>query len=380
MAKKPARVFRDSKGGAPAARLNVTQQVEEHPQAQDYKPQPSTVSDFDGLLESMYDALLITDTDGVISMINSRSEHCFTRTKQELLSMNIVDLISGATPKLLDLIRENVEKRTFTVLEGFCRRGDGSRFYAEIVVGRYKGRSQGGFCFFARDITGRKTAEIEQKKVDETHIAEERVRARIETLSTLYHEINNPLQILTCMAEIDENKEYSDQLGRIVDVIDKLRKEEEFDVIDDSEAGPRYDIGTEEALIQCDPNRILIVDDEEVLRKVFMTSLSGAFPDAQIEAAADGGAAVAMFSEHHYSLIIMDVSMPGMNGVAAFDEISTVCEDKGIELPRFIFCTGFVMSDRLRDVVGDESVHTCIRKPLSIGDLAEVVSKYSSLS
>ncbi|MBN2300997.1 MAG: response regulator [Lentisphaerae bacterium] len=377
MAKKPVRVFRND-GGSANTRLSVTQQVAEYPQPEESKQGGLSFDRMDGLLESMYDAVLLTDYDGIVFEANTRAEYSFGTTKTALKGVNIMSLISGANEEVLKLVNENAEKKIFTVLEGFCRRGDASMFYAEMVVGRYKGRSEGGLCFFARDITGRKKAEIERKKADEIQIMEERIRARLETLSTLYHEINNPLQILTCMAELDSNKEYSTQLARIVSVMDRLRKEEELDVIEDDDDGPRYNIDSDHGGGACDHNKILVADDEEILRKVFTKALSTAYPNVTIDSASDGNAAVEAFSKGRHALIIMDVSMPSMNGEEAYNSITELCRNNGLAMPRFIFCTGFMMSDRLREIIGDESVHTCLRKPLSIGSLIKVVGEYSS--
>lgn len=56
---------------------------------------------------------------------------------------------------------------------------------------------------------------------------------RLDTISTLFYELNNPLQILICMA--DKNKEYKKQLDRIVSVLYQLREHETLKTIVDKE-------------------------------------------------------------------------------------------------------------------------------------------------
>jgi len=71
--------------------------------------------------------------------------------------------------------------------------------------------------------------------------------------------------------------------------------------------------------------------------------------------------------------MIMDVSMPVMSGEAAFAEIKDECERQGWKLPSVIFCTGFVVSESLAEIVGDGSVHSCLEKPLTMASLITAV-------
>ena len=69
----------------------------------------------------------------------------------------------------------------------------------------------------------------------------------------------------------------------------------------------------------------------------------------------------------------MDISMPIMSGEDAYDAIIEICAKQNWKTPRFIFCTGFVVSDRLKEIVGDGSEHSCLSKPLTINALLEAV-------
>jgi DNA-binding NarL/FixJ family response regulator len=65
------------------------------------------------------------------------------------------------------------------------------------------------------------------------------------------------------------------------------------------------------------PIRVLLVDDHEVVR-VGLRLLLGRFADLQVVGeAADGAAAVAQVDALQPDVVLMDLSMPGMDGVAA---------------------------------------------------------------
>jgi DNA-binding NarL/FixJ family response regulator len=65
------------------------------------------------------------------------------------------------------------------------------------------------------------------------------------------------------------------------------------------------------------PIRLLVVDDHEVVR-VGLRMLLGRFADLQVVGeAADGAAALVLAADLQPDVVLMDLSMPGMDGVAA---------------------------------------------------------------
>ncbi len=113
---------------------------------------------FDELLQSIYDAVLITDADGVIRNVNGRSLQFFQRTFEGLVGTSIIDLLHGAGARLLPTLATNLQNDRYTLIMAHCRRQDGSTFPSEIAVNRLRSGGD-ALCFFIRDITVRRQAE-----------------------------------------------------------------------------------------------------------------------------------------------------------------------------------------------------------------------------
>jgi two-component system response regulator NreC len=70
------------------------------------------------------------------------------------------------------------------------------------------------------------------------------------------------------------------------------------------------------------PIRILLADDHTVVRKGLRLLLESQ-PDFQVIAdAADGRETVALAERHTPDVVVMDVAMPGLNGIEAARQIS----------------------------------------------------------
>jgi CheY-like chemotaxis protein len=80
--------------------------------------------------------------------------------------------------------------------------------------------------------------------------------------------------------------------------------------------------------------QILVVDDEPVLRKVVVASLTAA--GHQVEAASSGEEAVALADLWRPALVVLDVEMPGMDGLDACHRIRASRDHK----PAILFITG----------------------------------------
>jgi two-component system, response regulator, stage 0 sporulation protein F len=71
--------------------------------------------------------------------------------------------------------------------------------------------------------------------------------------------------------------------------------------------------------------RILIVDDEENIRFLFREELEE--EGYQIELAANGFEAIEKVKSSKFDLVVMDIKMPGMDGIRALNEIKNLYKD-----------------------------------------------------
>src|SRR4029078_1757048 len=67
---------------------------------------------------------------------------------------------------------------------------------------------------------------------------------------------------------------------------------------------------------------VLVCDDEEIMRDVLETILSSV--GYKVELAKTGEEAIAAYSGRPFDVVLMDVSMPGMGGLTALEELIAI--------------------------------------------------------
>jgi CheY-like chemotaxis protein len=77
---------------------------------------------------------------------------------------------------------------------------------------------------------------------------------------------------------------------------------------------------------------VLVVDDSRVSRLMARQYILAAHPDWTVEEAATGEEALEKVKSYRPALIIIDVNMPGMGGLAAAEQLRTVCPQAHISL------------------------------------------------
>lgn len=123
----------------------------------------------------------------------------------------------------------------------------------------------------------------------------------------------------------------------------------------------------------CDAGRVLIVDDEAPVRKLFHMILGEDIPSVSIDEACNGLEAVRAFREFRHGVITMDLRMPVMDGLQAFHNIEKVCEEDKIRMPVVIFCTGFIPPDSVNEIVARGPHHRLLHKPVRSAVIVEAV-------
>ncbi len=115
--------------------------------------------------------------------------------------------------------------------------------------------------------------------------------------------------------------------------------------------------------------KLLIVDDEQIEREGLQVILQRAFPEVCIDQAKNGKVAVNMASEFKPDLVLMDIQMPGMNGLEAIREINA--KDPSI---KFVMITAFDMFDYARQAI-KLGVKDYLLKPSKVSEITATVGK-----
>jgi len=126
--------------------------------------------------------------------------------------------------------------------------------------------------------------------------------------------------------------------------------------------------------VPCDRSRILVVDDEPSIVKLFKMLLEFDLPGRNVETASNGQEAVERFRVAHHRILVMDLHMPVLDGLNAFKSIENVCREKAWEMPSVVFCTGYAPPDPVLRAVSGSRAHCLLQKPVTCDVLVEAVS------
>jgi two-component system response regulator YesN len=115
--------------------------------------------------------------------------------------------------------------------------------------------------------------------------------------------------------------------------------------------------------------KLLIVDDEQIEREGLIAILRKGFPDLVIEQAKNGKIAVGMAERFRPDLILMDIKMPGMNGLEAMEIISA--EDPNV---KFMMVTAYDTFEYARKAI-KLGVKDYLLKPSKASEIIATVGK-----
>jgi excisionase family DNA binding protein len=112
---------------------------------------------------------------------------------------------------------------------------------------------------------------------------------------------------------------------------------------------------------------ILVVDDEEAIRDLMVRALAS--KTRSVLTAGSGDEALELVRRHEVDLVLLDLSMPGMNGVETFREIHSLRP----ALPVMIV-TGYPDSDLMAQALEIGSF-TMISKPVGLAQIQKTVDR-----
>ncbi len=115
---------------------------------------------------------------------------------------------------------------------------------------------------------------------------------------------------------------------------------------------------------------VLVVDDNEDLLETFSLILKRR--GFNVETAANGALAVDKFRAGHFDVTLMDIVMPEMNGVEAFQRIREMNPGATV-----ILMTAYSDQELIRTAL-DEGAHRVVNKPIRIDQLIELIKEVAS--
>jgi len=282
---------------------------------------------FSEWLKNDSDAILITDLSGQIVRVNDRSEEFFLLDRELLSETSAQKLICGFTDAAYAHVVQSLEDQKPILLDAICVRSDQTSFPAEVTIQRLHLISTAHLCFSFHDVSARKETERKLHEATDELLRTENLKLQMNLLTPVAHEANNPLP---------------------------------NDIPALSPVSPLS-------------RRILIVDDEIVLRQLFTSILRNKFPDFEVDLATNGKEALDVFAQRHHQVLLLDLAMPVMNGEEAFFHLRRICQEKVWDMPSVIFCTGFAPPETVLAVVRKEHLHCYQPKPISAETLISVV-------
>jgi excisionase family DNA binding protein len=112
---------------------------------------------------------------------------------------------------------------------------------------------------------------------------------------------------------------------------------------------------------------VLVVDDEEAIRDLMVTALAS--KARQVLTAAGGEEALELVKRNEVDLVLLDLSMPGMNGVDTFRELHALRP----ALP-VIIVTAYPDSDLMAQAL-EIGPFTMISKPVDLAQIQKTVDR-----
>jgi DNA-binding response OmpR family regulator len=113
--------------------------------------------------------------------------------------------------------------------------------------------------------------------------------------------------------------------------------------------------------------QVIVVDDDPALRTLFIAMLER--KGFTVDVAPDGRAAYDQIARNAYSVILLDLMMPDVNGFELLERLARECPSL---LSRIIVMTG--AGRRVVQTLDTTSIWGLIRKPFDIDDLLTAVT------
>lgn len=115
--------------------------------------------------------------------------------------------------------------------------------------------------------------------------------------------------------------------------------------------------------------KVLFVEDDPMNRRVVKDMLS--VVGAQMSEAPDAETGLKMIDEGQFQIVLMDLRMPGMDGLTAIRQLRARCDDKA-QLPVIVVTADTALDLRERCI--EQGADEVILKPVAMGKLLKAMS------
>ena len=120
-----------------------------------------------------------------------------------------------------------------------------------------------------------------------------------------------------------------------------------------------------------EPRRILVAEDDQDFRELIELVLREAFPEADIECVADGNSVMEAFDRHVPSVVILDLHMPKLDGVAA----TTLIRAKPIAGPVPIIIMTASGGPKEWELLSSLGADRFLVKPINLDDFVNTIRR-----
>ncbi len=172
------------------------------------------------LINNMNDSVFVLDYDTTILDVNTTAASVLGYSREELLSMNILEIDVNLRPELIANLAESMPADKTQLFETAHRTKDGRIIPVEVSSSlvSYGGRTV--IMSISRDISERKRVEEELRQAKEK--AEESDRLKSAFLSNMSHEIRTPMNAILGFASLLKRTSLSDaHRAEFVDIINQ---------------------------------------------------------------------------------------------------------------------------------------------------------------
>ncbi len=205
-----------------------------------------------------------------------------------------------------------------------------------------------------------------------------------DALGAVAHEVNNPLSVVLGYSEIllleaprnsdtakkiETIKSHAERIKNLIIRMGDLTQFETKPYILGSEI---LDINKSSAPDAIRKKSVLIVDDQEDICMLYCMLLQK--EGYTVDFVNSGFSALDLILKNYYAIILLDIMMPGLDGIQTLNEIKNIYTKKGLAMPVTVLVSSFDTDD-LKEKTKGLSVFKALQKPIPNQVLIDTVKE-----